>query len=53
MCLKNPTRFKAVAVQAQIARYRRYEEAKRRIPKDLPPQEYASEIRRLAKKFKI
>ena len=47
------SRFRAVAVQAQMARYRRYEEAKRRIPKDLPPQEYASEIRRLAKKYKI
>lgn len=34
-------------------RYRLYAEAKKRIPKDLSPQEYEAEIKRLAKKFKI
>ena len=33
--------------------YRRYAEAKKRIPKDLSPAEYEAEIKRLAKKFKI
>ena len=47
------SKFRAVAVQAQMARYRRYDEAKRRIPKDLPPQKYEAEIRRLVKKYKI
>lgn len=34
-------------------RYRRYAEAKKKIPKDLSPAEYEAEIKRLAKKFKI
>lgn len=56
MCLKsltNPKRFKAVAVQAQVARYRRYAEAKAQLPKDLPAAQYDAEVRRLAKKYKI
>ena len=53
MCLTSPSRFRAVAVQAQVARYRRYTEAKAKISKDLPPDKYAEEVRRLAKKYKI
>ena len=34
-------------------RYRLYAEAKKKIPKDLSPQEYEAEIKKLAKKFKI
>lgn len=43
------------AMRAKISneRYRRYAEAKRRIPLNLPPKEYEAEVRRLAKKYKI
>ena len=34
-------------------RYRRYAEAKAKLPKWLPPEEYEEQIKRLAKKFKI
>lgn len=34
-------------------RYRLYAEAKARIPKDLPPDQYEAEIKRLAKKYHI
>lgn len=34
-------------------RYRRYAEAKSRIPLNLPAAEYEAEVRRLAKKYKI
>ena len=39
--------------EADAERYRRYHEAKRKIPMDLPPEEYEAEVKRLAKKFKI
>jgi len=39
--------------KADANRYRRYHEAKRKIPMDLPPAEYEAEVKRLAKKFKI
>jgi hypothetical protein len=39
--------------EADANRYRRYHEAKRKIPMDLPPAEYEAEVKRLAKKFKI
>ena len=39
--------------EADAERYRRYHEAKRKIPMDLPPAEYEAEVKRLAKKFKI
>ena len=44
-----------MAIQRQISndRYRRYAEAKKKIPKDLTPAQYEAEIKRLAKKFKI
>lgn len=34
-------------------RYRRYAEAKARIPINLPPKEYERRVKNLAKKFKI
>ena len=37
----------------EVERYRRYHEAKRKIPMDLPPKEYEAEVKRLAKKYKI
>lgn len=39
--------------EAESERYRRYHEAKREIPKNLPPAEYEAEVKRLAKKFKV
>ena len=44
-----------MAIQQRISndRYRRYAEAKKKIPKDLTPAQYEAEIKRLAKKFKI
>lgn len=43
----------AIRAKAETERYRRYHEAKREIPKNLPPAEYEAEVKRLAKKFKI
>ena len=34
-------------------RYRRYAEAKSRIPINLPPSEYEKRVRELARKYKI
>ena len=45
--------FRAIAARAQMERYRRYAEAKRRIPMDLPPKEYEAEVKRLIKRYKI
>lgn len=39
--------------EAESERYRRYHEAKRKIPMDLPPAEYEAEVKRLARRFKI
>ena len=43
----------AVILAADRERYRRYAEAKRKIPMNLPPKEYEAEIQRLIKKYKI
>ena len=40
-------------IAAESERYRRYAEAKRKIPMNISPKEYEAEIKRLAKKFKI
>ena len=40
-------------IAAESERYRRYAEAKRKIPMNLSPGEYEVELKRLAKKFKI
>lgn len=54
MCQKkrNKFRFNPHAM-ADAERYRRYHEAKARIPMDLPPQEFEEEIKKLAKKYHI
>ncbi len=39
--------------RADMERYRRYAEAKRRIPMDLPPKEYEERLKKLIKKYKI
>ena len=41
------------AVRASNDRYRRYHEAKRKIPLDLPPKEYEAAVKKLAKKYRI
>lgn len=45
--------FKAVMARAQMERYRRYAEAKWKIPMDLPPKQYEAEVKRLARRYKI
>lgn len=50
MCLAP---IKLALYTAERERYRRFAEAKRRIPMNLPPREYAAEVNRLAKKYKI
>ena len=40
-------------IAAESDRYRRYAEAKSRIPMDLSPEEYEEEIKRLAKRYRI
>lgn len=45
--------FTAMKRRTSDNRYRRYAEAKRKIPLNLPPAEYEARVRALAKKFKI
>lgn len=58
MKMRNPMRmvtqmaFNASA-RADAERYRRYAEAKRKIPMDLSASEYEAEIKRLARKYGI
>jgi len=52
MCKKYKTRFNPSA-RADAERYRRYHEAKAKIPMDLPPAEFDSEVRKLARKYHI
>ena len=53
MCRKkNKFKFNPHAM-ADADRYRRYHEAKSRIPMDLPPQEFEEEVKKLAKKYHI
>lgn len=40
-------------VAAESERYRRYAEAKSRIPMDLSAEEYEEEVKRLAKRYRI
>jgi hypothetical protein len=39
--------------EASAERYRRYANAKRRIPLNLPPKEYEARVQALARKYKI
>lgn len=47
------TAMKRISFEADCERYRRYAEAKRRIPMNLPPAEYEARVKKLIKKFKI
>ena len=47
------TAMKRLRFEADRERYRRYAEAKSKIPPDLPPQEYEERLKKLIKKFKI
>ena len=38
---------------ADAERYRRYHEAKAKIPLDLPPEEFTERVKALARKYKI
>ena len=42
-----------VAAKADAERYRRYAEAKSRIPFNLTPAEYEARVKALAKKYRI
>lgn len=50
MCLAP---IKMALYAAERERYRRFAEAKRRIPMNLPPREYEEEVKRLARRYKI
>ena len=45
--------MKRIAFKADCERYRRYAEAKQRIPKTLSPAEYEAAVAKLAKKYRI
>lgn len=45
--------MKRAAFKLECERYRRYAEAKQRIPKDLSPAEYEAAVKKLAKKYRI
>lgn len=49
---KNKFRFNPSA-RADAERYRRYHEAKARIPMDLPPAEFEERVKALARKYHI
>ena len=40
-------------VAAETERYRRYAEAKARIPMSLSPREYEEEVKRLARRYRV
>ena len=40
-------------VASDTERYRRYAEAKARIPMSLPPREYEEEVKRLARRYRV
>ena len=50
MCLAP---IKMALYAAEKDRYRRFAEAKSRIPQNLPPREYEEEVKRLARKYKV
>ena len=47
------TVMKRAVFKAECERYRRYAEAKQRIPRDLSPEEYEKRVKKLAKKYRI
>lgn len=53
MTLAVATLITEMSRKASDERYRRYAEAKRKIPMNLSPAEYEERVKRLAKKYKI
>ena len=54
MCIRAIRRIRTKAeVAADCERYRRYAEAKARIPMNLSPREYEEEVKRLARVYRI
>lgn len=51
MALKRAVSKRVVASETE--RYRRYAEAKARIPMNLPPREYEEEVKRLARRYRV
>ena len=47
------TVLKRIRFKADCERYRRYAEAKQRIPKDLSPAEYERRVKALARRYQI
>lgn len=47
------TVMKRAIFKCDCERYRRYAEAKQRLPKDLPPAEYEAAVKKLARKYHI
>lgn len=47
------TVVKRAIFKADCERYRRYAEAKQRLPKNLTPQEYEAAVAKLMKRYKI
>lgn len=45
--------IKLALYTSERERYRRFSEAKRRIPMNLPPREYEAEIKKLIRRYKI
>jgi hypothetical protein len=45
--------MKRLNFKLDCERYRRYAEAKQRLPKDLSPQEYEAAVAKLMRKFRI
>lgn len=51
--MKMSKRIAALKAEAEATRYRRYSEAKARIPMNLPPKEYEERVKELARKYKV
>ena len=47
------TVLRRLAFKADCERYRKYAEAKRKIPMNFPPAEYEAMVKKLARKYKI
>lgn len=47
------TVMKRAAFKLECERYRRYAEAKQRIPKDLSPAAYEEAVKKLARKYRV
>ena len=54
MCKQRKYKFNFnPSARADAERYRRYHEAKAKIPMDLPPQEFEERVKALARKYHI